>query len=502
MKVAVRADASAAIGSGHVMRCLCLADALRDRGAQVLFISHDLPAPLAAQVSARGHGLASLPAPGVPGENAPQQAWPPARQNEDALATLACLQGGAVDWLVADHYGLDRHWESRMRTAASRILAIDDLAREHDCDVLLDQGFHPDPARRYADRLNPAAMRLLGPDYALLRPEFAKARAQVVPREGQVRRLLVFMGGMDAGNATGLVLQAVALLRRPELLLDVVIGASHPAAAAIQAFCAARPGATCHVQAPDMAALLARADLAVGAGGGATWERCALGVPALVLVLAENQRDLLASGARRGFVYVPDDAVPDAPTLAMHLGALLASSGLRNHLSHRAFEMVDGKGVQRVAAVLCRAGVQIRQAMASDCDAVYKWRSAPAVRAASRNAREVDPQEHRRWFDEVLRSPRRCLLIGEVAGDPVGVVRFDLDGSQAEVSIYLVPERLGQGLGLELLAVAEQWISGHHPQVTTLLAETLPWNTASQRLFERNGYERDAIRFSKRISTP
>ena len=497
MKVAVRADASAAMGSGHLMRCLCLADALRERGARVLFISHGLPAVLAAQVGARGHDLALLPTPVETGSDAPQQAWPAARQEEDAAATLVCLQGGAVDWLVADHYGLDRHWESRMRSAAGRILAIDDLAREHDCDVLLDQGFHPDPAARYASRLAATTTRLLGPEYAILRPEFAQARTQVAPRDGDVRRLLVFMGGMDAGNATGLVLQAIDLLKRPELLLDVVIGATHPAAAAIQAFCAGRPGATCHVQAPDMAALLARADLAVGAGGGATWERCALGVPALALALAENQRELLASGARHGFLYAPDGPVPDAAALATHLSALLANSGLRNHLSRRAFETVDGKGAQRVAAVLCRPTVTIRQAEASDCDAMYRWRNAPVVRAASRDANEVNLDAHRHWFEEVLRSPNRCLLVGEVAGDPVGVVRFDLDGSRAEVSIYLLPDRLGQGLGPELLAVAQQWLSARLAQIATLLAETLPSNTASQRLFERSGYERDAVRLSR-----
>jgi UDP-2,4-diacetamido-2,4,6-trideoxy-beta-L-altropyranose hydrolase len=501
MKVAIRADASAAIGSGHLMRCLCLADALREQGSEVLFVCHELPAPLAAQVAAHGHGLAVLPAPGEPGDPAPQKAWPGGRQGEDAAATLACLEGRAVDWLVADHYGLDRLWESRMRGAARQTMAIDDLAREHDCDLLLDQTFHPDPATRYANRVSAHATRLLGPSYALLRPEFQQARAQAAPREGEVRRLLVFMGGMDASNATGLVLQAVELLQRPELLLDVVIGPGHPARAAIQASCAARPGAVCHVQTQDMADLLARADLAIGAGGGATWERCALGVPALAFALADNQRELLASAARHGIVYVPDDA-PDARTLAMHLNALLANTALRNHLSRRAFALVDGKGVQRVAAALCGAGVTVRPAAAADCAAMHEWRNAPAVRAASRNPREVSLQEHQRWFDEVLRSPGRCLLIGESCGAPVGVVRFDIDGAQAEVSIYRVEGRFGHGLGTGLLTAAEQWLLAHHPQVITLLAETLPWNTASQRLFERCGYGQDAIRFSKRISTP
>ena len=509
MKVAMRVDASPAMGSGHLVRCLCLADALQEHGAEVLFVCHTLPAHLAAQVAAHGHSLVRLPRPHTAGEAAPQAPWPLARQQEDASATAALLQRATTpaltqrgrelkDWLVVDHYGLDYVWETQMRNATQRLMVIDDLARTHDCDLLLDQNFHPDPNARYATG---TFITLLGPRYALLRPEFAQARAHVAPRDGAVGRLLVFMGGMDADNVTGLVLQAITQLNRPALRIDVVIGTNHPAQQAIEAFCESRPGAQCHVQTFDMAGLLARADLAVGAGGSATWERCALGVPTLALALVDNQRELLASAARHGFVYAPD-GLPTAFTLAMHIDALLDNTALRSHLSRTAFALVDGKGAQRVAAALLSTNITVRPAVAADCADIYAWRNAPSVRSASHSSEVIAFEAHQRWFEDVLRSSTSCLLVGERGGQGIGVVRFDIEQAQATVSIYLLESQLGQGVGPDLLLAAEAWLAAHRAEVHTLRAQTLPANLASQRLFERCGYAHDAIHFFKRISTP
>jgi UDP-2,4-diacetamido-2,4,6-trideoxy-beta-L-altropyranose hydrolase len=499
MKVAIRTDASAEIGSGHVMRCLCLAQALRARGAEVMFVSRALPPHLAQTLAAGDCKLSPLrldsPAPSA----APQQAWPSAYQLEDARATAAALGSFGADWLIADHYGLDHSWESAMRRVVPRVFALDDLGRQHDCDLLLDQTFHPQPRTRYASRVPAGATLLLGPRYALLRPEFRQARAGAGVRQGPVRRILVFMGGMDAGNATGLALDAIALLPDAEFALDVVIGPMHPARAAIEQFCHDRPGATCHVQTPAMAALLATSDLAVGAGGGATWERCCLGVPALALPLADNQHALLAGAARVGLVYVPDGGVPTAATLAVHLRALIANGALRESISAAGLALVDGRGAERVAAAIAGSEIRVRPARAEDCEPVHRWRNAAAVRSVSRTNAPIEFAEHQRWFTQVLQSPDRPLLVGEDAQGPVGVVRFDIDDSEAEVSIYLAEPRLGQGLGPGLLAAAEQWLMQARPQVTTILAETMAGNVASQRLFEDGGYQLRSRRFMRRI---
>lgn len=498
MKIAIRADASPEIGSGHVMRCLSLAGALAARGAQIRFVCCALPDHLKQAIAAGGHSLATLALTAPAGSKAPQDAWPAAHQGEDARATTAAIADFRPDWLVVDHYGLDRRWEQALRPATSGLMAIDDLARLHDCDILLDATYNEDPQARYAGSAARATL-LLGPGYALLRPEFARARATVAPRGGTVHRLLVFMGGMDAGNATGRVLDAVALLEAPLPMLDVVIGAGHPARADIEAYCQTKPGSRCHIQTPDMATLLADCDLAIGAGGGATWERCCLGVPTLALALAENQRTLLAGPARAGLVYAPDDTQLTPVLLATHLRALLHNSALRESLSIAGMALVDGRGAQRVAAALFGAQVKVRVAVAQDCEPVHAWRNAPAVRAVSRQNAEIPLQEHRRWFEEALRMPNRALLIGEDEQGPVGVARFDIQGGEAEVSIYLASSRRGQGLGSGLLRAAEAWLAANRSDVSAIHAETLAGNAASRRLFENGGYRLAAHRFWKRI---
>lgn len=484
MNVVVRTDASALIGSGHVVRCLCLADSLHARGAAVSFVSRTMPEHLRRAIAARGHRLVPLPD-GDTGSEA-----------LDARQTLDVC--GPSDWVVVDHYGLGAEWETIVRSAG-RVLAIDDLARPHACDALLDQNFHPGPERRYAGRVPKGCRLMLGPRYALLRKEFEQARPHAVVRDGAVKRLHVFLGGMDAGNVTETVLRAVDAVQRPDLALDVVIGATHPARARIEQHVASRAGARCHVDTPDMAALLVHADLAIGAGGTATWERCALGVPTLGLCLAENQRELLLEGSRHGFVHAPDIAFDDADAIALHLRALLDSDGWRHQLSRVGLELVDGRGAQRVAASLLAPPVTLRRATRSDARRLHDWRNAPSIRAVSDNAAEIPYAEHERWLDGVLGSATRHLLIGELDGEPVGVVRFDELAGCAEVSIYLLPMRIGRGEGPSLLLAAEAWLQGERPEVPMLQAHVQTGNTASHHLFDRCGYERHSTKYVKRI---
>jgi UDP-2,4-diacetamido-2,4,6-trideoxy-beta-L-altropyranose hydrolase len=501
MKVAIRADATPVIGSGHVMRCLTLAGALAARGAQVHFFSRALPAHLQALVTAHGHAHTTLDVPIPASLDAPQGPWPPALQHEDASAARTALSHAAWDWLVVDHYGLDAEWESAMRPLAARLMALDDLGRRHDCDLLLDANHDPAAAQRYAPSEARGARLLLGPAYALLRPEFLALRPGVAVRAGPAHRLFVFLGGMDADNATGRVLEAVARLPAPPAV-DVVIGPAHPARAAIEAACAAHPQWSCHVQPPDIARLMAQADAAVGAGGGATLERCCLGLPTLALALAENQRRVLGPAAAAGLVLVPDGGFPDTELLAAHIAALLHNAALRARVSAAGMEMVDGRGADRVAAALAAPAVRVRRARPDDRERLHAWRNAPAVRAVSRHPEPISPEEHRRWFDAVLAANDRVLLVGEDAQGPVGVVRFDLADDVAEVSIHLAPERMGQGAGAGLLQAAEAWLARERPLTAELQAEVLAGNDASMALFGRSGYLPSRQRFSKRIPKP
>lgn len=497
MRVVLRADASPTIGSGHVMRTLCLADTLRQHGAQTLLLSRGLPPHLGSVASAAGHQVVDLPSLPAAAPACAETAWPEDLQLEDARQVEAALGSQGVDWLVVDHYGLAITWERALQSRAAAILAIDDLGRHHACTILLDQNASAD-AQRYAATRSSGAQCLLGPRYALLRPEFSALREQVAPRTGPVRRILVFLGGMDSGDATSKVLNALRRVRPRGCEVNVVIGPMHPARTAIESLAGRSSWLTCHVQTARMAELCAAADMAVGAGGGATWERCALGVPTVALVLAPNQRDVLLAAARQGLVYALADPV-GTPRLARHLDAVISNEPLRQHISLAGMREVDGLGTQRVAGHMLAAQLTLRRADLQDGPLLRSWRNEPRVRAASRNTREIGEQEHQAWLRAALGSEDRKLLLGELEGCPIGSLRFDLAGDEAEVSIYLGPGPQSRGMGLALLKAGQVWLRAHHPKVAAVRAEVLGDNRPSHQLFTAAGYERSATTYLYRF---
>lgn len=353
-KIAVRVDASAQIGTGHFMRCLTLAEALKQRGAHICFISRDLPVYLRDMLAAKDMEFVALShsTPSPIGELAHSR-WLGTSQAQDAQATVQALSGKKWDSLVVDHYALDARWESALRGTARQIMVIDDIAdRQHDCDVLLDQNFYADMQTRYTGKVPAHCRLLLGPSYALLRDEFRKVREQVELRTLPVKRILVFFGGVDADNYTGLAIGVLAKVISKEIHVDVVIGAQHPRRAEIEASCAGL-GYVCHVQTSRMAELMAVADLAIGAGGSASWERCCLGLPSLLVAFADNQIDIARgldlSGACQ---FIGTFATGNTSVMQYAITNLLGEQGQLELISRRASLLVDGLGVNRVCQAL------------------------------------------------------------------------------------------------------------------------------------------------------
>lgn len=355
MKVAFRVDASSKIGTGHFMRCLTLATGLKQRGAQIRFVSRHMPEHLRDMV--RGNGFEFSPLKDSSNQETADDgayaSWLGVSQAQDARDTSHALLSQSWEWLVVDHYGLDVRWETALRDAVGRILVIDDIAdRQHDCDVLLDQNFYENMDARYISKVPADCLLLLGPRYALLREEFRQSRTKITPRVGPIRRVLVFFGGVDEGNATGCAIEALSSVGSPRLFVDVVIGEKHPCRNEIQAECE-RHGFICHVQTTRMAELMAAADLAIGAGGSASWERCCLGLPALIVALADNQiaigkaLESVGSGVYLGMLDAASWRVISNAFLELldHPARLTA-------MSERAYSLADGQGVERVCQLL------------------------------------------------------------------------------------------------------------------------------------------------------
>ena len=353
MRVVFRTDASLQIGTGHVMRCLTLATGLADRGAQVDFICRGHQGNLIALIEQQGFRIITLPgASGGDKASLDQPAhahWLGCDWQTDAQQSLDAISG-MVDWIIVDHYALDHRWETVMRAKCARIMCIDDLAdRSHDCDLLLDQSLGR-CSKDYAHLVPETAKLLLGPKYALLRPEFAQWRdASLARRETpQLRHILVTMGGVDADNVTGRVL--AALQRADAATFDkitVVLGPHAPWREQVTKQAANMPVLTQVLSGVDnMAELMTSCDLAIGAGGSTTWERCALGVPTLTIVLAENQQEvaLRMECLQASLVITSTEGFENR---LLELLMTLDEAQIKN-LSERCRDICDGSGVPLV----------------------------------------------------------------------------------------------------------------------------------------------------------
>lgn len=356
--VAIRVDASQQIGTGHVMRCLALAEVLSKEGWHACFLSRHMPATLRSLVQGAGHdslALGSAPANDHANELAHSH-WLGTSQLADAQDSIQALSGRSPDWVVVDHYALDARWESALRRCGARIFVIDDIAdRNHDCNALLDQNIVASMNTRYDGKVPRGCTQLLGPRYALLRTEFANLHESARPRGGPVERLLILMGGADASNETEKAIRAVAGIEGPTFIVDVVVGAEHPAIERITALCRAH-GYHCHVQASNVAELMASADLAIGGCGATSWERCCMGVPAICIALANNQAAIAEGLAAHGAIEYLGEAVKVSEAeVSRAVLDLIHDRARRVSMSEASFALVDGKGTQRVRDVIIGA---------------------------------------------------------------------------------------------------------------------------------------------------
>jgi UDP-2,4-diacetamido-2,4,6-trideoxy-beta-L-altropyranose hydrolase len=498
LRIAIRVDASRAMSLGHLTRCLTLADALRVRGAEIVFLCAPSIEDWRDMIADRGHALRvlELAAREVKDDErgAPAHAdWLPWGWRSDAEATLAALvEMHPVEQLVVDHYALDERWEQAVRAGAPRIIAVDDLAdRRHDCDLLLDHNAQDLTRDRYADLVPPAARRLIGPRYALLRPQFAAARGEH-SRDGGVGRALVFMSATDAKGATLLALDALARGRLASIPVDIVIGRACQHLMAIEARAAERGQTTVHVDTTDMAVLCSGADLAIGAGGVAALERCCLGLPTITLSIAANQEAGLAALDAAGAVrHLGAFEAWSGPALAREIESLIGDRLAMSSLAKNAEAIVDGVGADRCAARIATrpAALSLRSATMDDARRLLEWRNDESVRLVSLNAALIGWSDHLAWLATKLGDEDHFHWIGESEGEACASVRFDVAQGEARVSIAVAPGRRGEGLGARLLEESESRLLALRGEVTQFVAEILPANVVSQRLFSQNGYQ-------------
>jgi UDP-2,4-diacetamido-2,4,6-trideoxy-beta-L-altropyranose hydrolase len=336
---------------------MSLANELARGGAKIVFIMREHAARFGDLVETNGHAFSLLrdPKSHQSTTGAAHAHWLPVTWQQDAAQTLEAISGiGNVDWLIVDHYALDARWERPLRRHGVRILAIDDLAdRPHDCDILLDQNLVLNMETRYRDLVPDSCDQMLGPRYALLRSEFVEARKSLPDRSGYIRRILLCYGGSDPSNETAKALVAIKGMNCPSLVVDVVVGLSNPHADLISRLCSELQCVELHRGADNMARLMSRADLSIGAGGIMNWERCCLGLPAIAADIAANQVGGLTALAGAGaLVYLGSAQTTSGAQIALAIRAMTGDPAGTRAMGAVARTLVDGGGAERVRSAM------------------------------------------------------------------------------------------------------------------------------------------------------
>ena len=477
MKALFRCDASPTIGGGHVTRCLALAEALAASGWQVDFASS---AETRAMIPALGQG--GFPVRVLSGVG-------------DEAAEVAAVAGGEVDLLVIDHYGRERRFETACRAFARRILVLDDgTGRDHDCDLLLDAA--APSAAAYAGRVPAGARVLTGPAYALLRGAFLEHRRRsLARRDGRpVREILVSLGATDPFNATPAALAALESVA-DEVTLTVALSAKAPHLEEVRHRLRDR---TRLVLDGDMPRLLAEADLAIGAAGGSAHERAVLGLPSILVILAENQRGVADTVFQAGAAVDGgglDGGLPER--LAALTCRLIAQPEERIRLAENAAAFVDGRGSLRVVLALDDgvtlpdgSAVRLRLADEGDEGWLFALQSHPATRRYFHNPAAPTAEEHSRWMRRTLRDGDKLLFIVESDGQSAAMLRLDRHGMQDGAEGYVISVAVDPpSCGRRIATAALSMVRRLKPNAV-LDAQVMMENQASSRLFLKAGFVR------------
>ncbi|HEK9103241.1 UDP-2,4-diacetamido-2,4,6-trideoxy-beta-L-altropyranose hydrolase [Bacillus cereus] len=356
MSIFIRVDASIEIGTGHVMRCLTLAEELKNRGHQVAFISRELNGHMCNFIKSKGYTVYMLPKMKLVNNNCntAHAHWLQTSWEIDAQQTINIISQNIspVDWLIVDHYALDKKWEEKLKEFTQYIMVIDDLAdRLHMCDVLLDQNYYTNIDQRYTKLLPKNCIKLLGPKYALLRTEFLKERKNVRKRTGNLKTVLIFFGGSDPTNETSKVIKTLEALDCTQLLIHVVVGQANPQKDFIQNLCKKHSNMTFHYNIDYMSRLMNEADLAICAGGSTTWERYCLGLPALLISVAYNQIEICKAVGNLGIdFYIGNSEKIYEKDICNAIEIVRSGNFNLEVSSKKALEIVDGFGKTRVVS--------------------------------------------------------------------------------------------------------------------------------------------------------
>lgn len=486
--IVIRADASPMIGHGHVARCLSLADALGELGCRVALLTKRLPGALRARATSLGCEVVEF------------DDITALTSQADAEQCAAAVEKFNVrpTWVVVDGYGFDSRWHETIAATGARVLCIDDLAnRPLACDVLLDQNPFEGSESRYDALVLPRCRRLLGPHFALLSSDYTENRGDPDRHRRHGKRVLVSFGGADPTHATAAAVAALSRLPDAELEIDVVLDPLSRQYADVNAMARTDRRIRLHDPQPSLAPLLARARLAIGGAGCTAWERLCMGVPSIVVPIADNQRPIARALDRARLAYVID-AVGLRFTAEVMEAASAALRADDCQTVARGMEICDGLGARRVAAVLVATRampLRLRHVATADRALILRWANDPDTRRASLSQAVITPADHAAWFARRVPSNAACAfyMATTINGLPLGNVRFERQGDIEDhdqgwtLSFTVAPEFRGHGLGGRIVELAVRtFVEERHARL--IVAAVRHENAPSSRLLRDLGF--------------
>lgn len=472
----IRADANASIGTGHLMRCLALAQAWQDVGGHAIFaMAMEAPA-LEARLKSEEMDIIRLSQ--RPGST------------EDAIQTAGLAQRNiGASWIVVDGYHFGADYQRIIKGSGLRLLFIDDNghAEHYYADIILNQNIHAHEDL-YANR-EPYTRLLLGTRYVLLRREFTRWREWKREIPNVARKVLVTLGGSDPDNKTLEVVRALQQMKVEDLEVVVVVGAGYSHCAELQSAISGSPfSIRLQSNVANMPELIAWADMAIAAGGTTSWELAFMGLPSLILALADNQK--------------PVAEWLDAKKVAIRLGSYgrlsdqmaqaiqrLFAASTREQMSRRGRDLVDGKGCNRVLRQLKSASLKLRPVREGDCKLLWEWANDPDVRIASFSSDPISWEQHVEWFNVKISDPNCIIYIALNDQDvPLGQVRYDIANREAVISITVDRQFRSQGYGSAIIKSACENLFTRS-DVHTIHAYIKSSNEASVRAFVKAGFK-------------
>ncbi|HET9308931.1 MAG TPA: UDP-2,4-diacetamido-2,4,6-trideoxy-beta-L-altropyranose hydrolase [Candidatus Sulfotelmatobacter sp.] len=439
MNLLIRTDASVTMGTGHMMRCLALAQAWQDAGGRALFTVAESTSAVRARVAAESCEVLAVSS--------------EAGTAEDASETVAIAKEQGAEWIAVDGYHFTADYQRALKGSGFKLLCFDDYghAEHYSADVVLNQNVGARESL-YPSR-DPQTRLLLGPRYCVLRREFSAWRdwKREIPPVG--RRLLVTMGGSDPENVAVRIVEALAFVQLEDLEAIIVVGGSSPHTELEKR--EGHPGMKISVRrdVPNVAELMAWADAAVSSAGTTCWELCLLAVPSLLVDVAQNQTPLARELAHRHCaIHVGGPRDFTATKLAEQIEQLLSSREMRQDLSLRSRQLVDGRGAWRVVSAM-RARLRLRPARENDCRLLWEWANDPKVRAAAFSPAPIPWEQHKVWFASKMKDPDCHILVAEDGqGKAVGQFRVDWSSNgDGHIDVSLASECRGVGYGSVLI---------------------------------------------------